>query len=180
MRIAKMKIVFMCMAAAGFLFFTGCEDEQKPDTPFSVCDFTFKGKSYHFVSDLTYYDPVQILSSAYGAFWSFDFRSSAGLSTYDNRVWITYDPDSLQNRDKPMVGPHPIDSLTLTIEGVEYGTTANKGTITITRWESHVGLDDAEYTRSICEGYFSGTIVESNGSEYPIEGTFEGTIDDVN
>jgi len=31
---------------------------------------------------------------------------------------------------------------------------------------------------STCKGSFSGTIVESNGSEFPIEGTFEGSVDD--
>ena len=178
MRIAKMKVVLMCLAVTGLVFITGCGEDQEPDTSYSVCDFTYKGKSYHFVSDLDYHDPVGYIETSSGGFWSFDFRSTSGVSSYDNMVSIKYDPDSSQNRDKPMVGPHTIEFLELTIGGVEYGTTKNNGAITITRWDYQYG-DDAEYIRSICAGSFSGTIIEEDGTESPIEGTFEGTIDDV-
>jgi hypothetical protein len=178
MRIAKMKMVLLCLSAAGFLFITACEEEHEPDKAYSVCDFTFKGKSYHFEYNSTWDDPVRWLDSESIECYSFDFRDLESTSDY-NSVWITYEPGSGNNRDIPRIGTHPIDFMCLSIDGVEYGTSKNKGTITITRWYSHQGESDAEYSQSICEGSFSGTIVESDGSEYPIEGTFEGTIDDA-
>jgi hypothetical protein len=179
MRIVKMKMVLMCLAAAGLLFVTGCEDEQEPDTSYGVCDFTFKGKSYHFAFNSDWNDPIGFIESENGDFYSFEFTADSAVN-FGNNVWITYEPDSAENRDIPRIGTHPVSNIGLDIDGVECGTFKNKGTITITKWESHQGEPDAEYIQSICAGSFSGTIVESDGSEYPIEGTFEGTIDDVN
>lgn len=174
MRIAKIRIVFMCLAMTGFVFFAGCEEEHTPDTPYGVCDFTYKGKSYHFENDSDYMEAVHYGESDSGYYYSFDF----GSTNDSNRIGIMYQPYSAENSDIPRIGTHTIDILELFIDGVSIGTYNNKGTITITRWYSHAGESDAEYCRSICEGSFSGTIVGSDGSESPIEGTFEGTIFD--
>lgn len=173
MRIFKMEKVVMAFAVMSFVFFAGCDDKE-PDTPYGFCDFTFKGKSYHYELEYDSIDPI-FFPIEYGENYSFTFASAEFAR---DTLWMTFDPKSVENRDLPIVGSHTIEFLDLHINGEDIGTVNNKGKITITQWDSHYGEEDAEYTRSICKGSFSGMIVEADGTETPIEGKFEGTIDD--
>lgn len=165
-----MRIVKICLLAIIISFAAGCWEEE-PDDSYGFCDFTFKGVKYHFESASSI-DPIRYVSS--GGFYSFSFETYSG-----DDFSIYLDPEHpAENIDKPMCSTRIVSSISLYIDDVEYGTSSDYGTITITQWD-YKGGAGAEYNMSTCKGSFSGTIVESDGSEFPIEGTFEGSVDDV-
>ena len=175
-----MKIVKICLFLLIISFTAGCwafEDEdlkENHDDSYGFCDFTYKGIKYHFENEFSF-DPVRCLFPDSRGFYSFEFGTISGY----NRLSIYLDADDpAENQGKPMCSTRIVNNISLYINGFECGTISNYGTITITHWD-YKGGDGAEYNMSTCKGSFSGTIVESDGSEFPIEGTFEGSVDDV-